>query len=242
MKLSEAQLTATRWLTENGAKHLACLIGSIVFHSSTPIVIADDSRRLVEASMGASKLLGLSRGDIIGRSLDEFMTLDAAPVISERWRTFLQEGEQQGTFSLLEPDGSAREVDYTAKLNVLPDRHLLVLTAPDAITPGKGTNSNGTCCAQETQPGSSPDTSAENGSHSFIPASVQDYALLLLDVNEEIASWYAGAEVCMVSRAIRSLAATFRCSTPMKISLVPIKNRRLRILPPMGISAPKTCK
>ena len=55
----------------------------------TPIVIADDSGRLLEASMGASKLLGLSRREIIGRSLDEFMALDVAPVISERWQSFL---------------------------------------------------------------------------------------------------------------------------------------------------------
>lgn len=145
MQLSEDQLTGTRWLIENGPKHLACLIGSIVFQSSTPVVIADDSRRCVEASMGASQLLGLSRGEIIGRSLDEFMKFDAASVM------------------------------------LLPDRHLLVLTALDAKTPG-------------TKLDSSLDSSAKNSSTTFIPASVQDYALFLLDVNGDIVTWYAGAE------------------------------------------------
>lgn len=40
---------------------------AIVFHPSTPILIADDDRHYQEASIGASRLLGLPRESIIGR-------------------------------------------------------------------------------------------------------------------------------------------------------------------------------
>ena len=115
------------WLAENGPKELELLFRAIVFHPSTPILLTDDDRRYRDASVGASKLLGLPREKIIGRSLDDFAAPNVKPVISERWRAFLEEGEQEGTLQLVGPDGGPRDVEYSAKGNVLPVRHLLVL-------------------------------------------------------------------------------------------------------------------
>src|ERR1700683_4096798 len=125
-----SQPQAARWLSETVPKELELLFRAIVFHPSAPILLADDDRQYREASVGASKLLGLPREKIIGRSLDDFAEPSFKPVISERWRTFLEEGEQDGTLELLGPDGSPRDVEYSAKGNVLPVRHLLVLKDP----------------------------------------------------------------------------------------------------------------
>jgi formate hydrogenlyase transcriptional activator len=122
-----SQPQVASWLAENGPKELELLFRAIVFHPSTPILLADDERRYRDASVGASKLLGLPREKIIGRSLDDFAAPDIKPEISERWQAFLENGEQQGTLRLMGPDGDAKEVGYTAKGNVLPVRHLLVL-------------------------------------------------------------------------------------------------------------------
>ncbi len=127
MNSTASQPVAIRWLTENGPKELELLLRAVIFHPSTPILIADNDRRYQEASVGASKLLGLPREKIIGRSLDEFAVPEIRPVISERWRKFLEEGEQVGTLQLLGPDGAPRDVEYVAKGNVLPVRHLLAL-------------------------------------------------------------------------------------------------------------------
>src|SRR5580693_5248222 len=118
------------WLAENGPKELESLFRAIVFQPSAPILLADNDRRYREASVGASKLLGLPREEIIGRSLDDFAEPSFRPVISERWQSFLQQGEQKGTLQLVGPDGGARHVEYLAKGNVLPVRHLLVLRDP----------------------------------------------------------------------------------------------------------------
>ena len=171
MNSTASQPQATRWLTENGPKELESLFRAIVFHPSAPILIADDDRHYREASIGASKLLGLPREKIIGRSLDDFAAPGIKPVISERWQAFLEEGEQVGTLQLLGPDGTPRDVEYTAKGNVLPVRHLLVLR-------------------DKTKPAEADKDPSQN----TIPSWVQDYALFLLDVDGQIVAWYAGAE------------------------------------------------
>jgi len=157
------------WLTENGPKELESLFRAIVFHPSAPILLADDDRNYTEASVGAGKLLGLPRAKIIGKNLDDFADPGFKPVLSERWRAFLEEGEQVGTLPLVGPDGAPREVEYTAKGNVLPVRHLLVLRDKSK---------------RESDGDATPN---------IIPPWVQDYALFLLDADGQIAAWYAGA-------------------------------------------------
>jgi formate hydrogenlyase transcriptional activator len=161
------------WLAENGPIELELLVRAIVCHPSESILIADNDRRYLDASPGAGKLLGLSREKIIGRSLDDFIEPSFKPQVSGLWRAFLERGEQQGTLRLLGPDGSPREVEYTAKGNVLPVRHLLVLRDKTVETETEG------------------QAQAAGGD---IPGWVQDYAIFLLDVDGIVAAWYSGAE------------------------------------------------
>jgi formate hydrogenlyase transcriptional activator len=163
------------WLAENGPKELEGLFRAIVFHPSVPLLLADNDRHNLEASVGASKLLGLPREKIIGRSLDDFAEPNFKPVISERWNAFLKEGEQEGTLKLVGADGTPREVEYTAKGNVLPARNLLVLN-------DKTANDGG------------PAVADKEPLKNRVPTWVQDYALFLLGVDGQVVAWYAGAE------------------------------------------------
>ncbi len=130
-----SQPQTAAWLLEHGPKELELLFRAIVFQPSTPILLADNNRQYREASVGASKLLGLPREKIIGRSLDDFAKPSFKPRISELWRAFLDEGEQEGTLQLVVgPDGCQREIEYLAKGNVLPVRHVLVLRDKNAPT------------------------------------------------------------------------------------------------------------
>jgi PAS domain S-box-containing protein len=172
-----AQPQVAGWLEEHGPKELELLFRTIVFHPAAPILLADDERRYREASIGASKLLGLPREKIIGRSLDDFAEPSFKPVISKRWRDFLDHGEQEGTLPLVGLDGAPRDIEYIAKGSVLPLRHLLVLRDKSA-----GTTDGG------------PVERHKGSSTRGFPAWVEDYALYLLDADGQIATWYAGAE------------------------------------------------
>jgi formate hydrogenlyase transcriptional activator len=162
---------STRWLTENGSKELEAFFQAILFQSSASILLVDNERRYQEASLGAAKLLGIPRRQVIGRTLDDFAAPSIKPVISKRWQDFLLKGEQAGALQLLAPDGTAREVEYTVKGNVLPVRHLLLLRDQTK--------------AAEVD---------KDRSRNPLPSWVKDYALFLLNVDGQLVAWYAGAE------------------------------------------------
>jgi formate hydrogenlyase transcriptional activator len=159
---------AARWLMENGPRELELLFRAIVFHPAAPILVTDDAGESKDASVGAGKLLGLPREAVIGRHVADFAQSDFKPQISKLLQTLQEQGEHEGTLRLLRPDGTPREVEYTAKSNVLPVRHVLVLRD----------KSQG---AVESAPAA-------------IPSWVQDYALYLLDSEGRVAAWYTGAE------------------------------------------------
>ena len=161
---------AARWLVENGPRELEILFRAILYHPSTPILITDDDGNSRDASVGVGKLLGLPREKIIGRPVGDFAEPASKPEISQLWRALQERGEQEGTLRLLGPDRSPLDVAYTAKGNVLPVRHLLVLR--DQTAPAE----------------------TGHGPAAGIPAWVQDYALFLLDVDGRIVTWYSGAE------------------------------------------------
>jgi PAS domain S-box-containing protein len=110
---------------------LELLFRAVVFYPSVPILIADDDRKNRDASSGAGQLLGAPRSEIIGKKLEDFAEPAFKPQVTELWRAFLGQGEQQGKLRLATADGTVREVEYMAKVNVLPVRHVVVLHDKD---------------------------------------------------------------------------------------------------------------
>src|SRR5580658_837431 len=159
----------SRWLAENGPKELESLFRSIVYHPSASILITDDGGNSRDASIGVVKLLGIPREKIIGRPIDDFAPAGSKPKLWQLSQALLQQGEQKGALQLMDSNGILREVDYTAKGNVLPVRHAVVLRDKNA--------------PRETG----------DGSKDSIPSWVQDYAFYLLDTEGRVAAWYAGA-------------------------------------------------
>jgi PAS domain S-box-containing protein len=175
MPSASSQSQVEVWLAQNGPKELELLFRAVVFHPSVPILITDSDRRYLEASSGAGKLLGVPRDKIIGRRLDDFADPGFRPRISKLWKAFLQRGEQEGALRLIGPDGNPKDVEYSAKGNVLPVRHALILHLKPLPANSKG--------------GKSADTKRRR-----TPKWIQDFALFLLDSGGNIAAWYSGAE------------------------------------------------
>jgi PAS domain S-box-containing protein len=156
----------TDWLVENGLRELESLFRAVLYHPSEPILIADSDRHCLDANSGAGRLLGLSRDQIIGRRIDDFAEASFRPRIEQLWRAFMEQQEQEGTFQLVGPDGNVREVDYTAKGNILPVHHLFVLR----------------------------DKARKKIDDDPASSWVKDYAFFLLDPDGSVVACYSGAE------------------------------------------------
>jgi two-component system cell cycle sensor histidine kinase/response regulator CckA len=88
------------------------------------ILIADDDGRYVDVNHAACELLGRERGAVLGLTVADISTsvVDAKAA----WAAFLEAGESTGSFAVVRPDGEKRELEFAAKANVLPGRHLSV--------------------------------------------------------------------------------------------------------------------
>ncbi len=89
------------------------------------IVITNDEGQYVSANPAAHELFGLSRADLIGRSVADFSepTLEGGPT----WRGLLEQEQGIGELRILRPDGQIRDTEYTTVANFLPHRHLSIL-------------------------------------------------------------------------------------------------------------------
>ncbi len=181
------QPRSRQWLSDAGLKQLELLFRAIVYPPAEPILIADNDRIYRDASCGAGRLFGLPRNRIIGRRLDDFAEPRFRPLIASSWRDFLERGEQQGTFRLVGADGKVREVEYAAKGNALPDRHVLALRDK----------------SRRDQVAKVED-----------PGWVQDYALFLFDADGQVIAWFSGAERIYGYRSAEMVGRSLSCLYP----------------------------
>jgi PAS domain S-box-containing protein len=89
------------------------------------ILILDNRGTCVEANPAALHLLGADRSQLVGQSIQRFH----APVddFENKWMRFLDRKEDHGEAQLIRLDGGELFVEYTAKSNYLPGRHVAVL-------------------------------------------------------------------------------------------------------------------
>jgi PAS domain S-box-containing protein len=89
------------------------------------ILILDDRGICLETNPAALRLLGAQRAELVGQSIQKFH----APVddFQNAWTRFLERKEEHGEAKLIRQDGGEVFIEYTAKANYLPGRHVAVL-------------------------------------------------------------------------------------------------------------------
>jgi len=93
---------------------------------STPdgVILFDENFRYVEANPAAAAIYGVSRDQLIGRSVTEFTEPNYNT--DEAVRNFLKTGHYFSVDKIKHPDGTFSIVESTGTANVLPGRHLFI--------------------------------------------------------------------------------------------------------------------
>ena len=91
------------------------------------ILIASDTGEYVGANDAACDLFGVSIDELLGAKVEDFARPGDELQTRLAWQAFLEQGEQEGEFSLYRPDGEMRDLEFKAKAGFVPGRHLSVL-------------------------------------------------------------------------------------------------------------------
>jgi PAS domain S-box-containing protein len=89
------------------------------------ILIVDDAGTCLDANPAAATILRLPLNDLIGQNIRCF--LDDSSALTEGWNTILETKNRRGRVGIVAGDGTQLFVDFTAAVNYLPGRHVLVL-------------------------------------------------------------------------------------------------------------------
>lgn len=116
----------------SSSPELAGRTGLTTAPSQLSILVVDDQRRCLEANLAACRLLGLPRRAAVGRTVDDFLTSGMRKRLDHVWRAFREGGGHAGPFELSSQAAEAHEVNISVVANVLPGRHLLILSATES--------------------------------------------------------------------------------------------------------------
>jgi PAS domain S-box-containing protein len=89
------------------------------------ILILDDRGICLEANPAALALLGAQRNELVGHSIQKFHS--PVPDFENEWKRFLDRKDEHGEAQLIRRDGGEVFIEYSAKANYLPGRHVAVL-------------------------------------------------------------------------------------------------------------------
>ncbi|WP_201292880.1 PAS domain S-box protein, partial [Halobacterium bonnevillei] len=110
---------------DSGASREVQRYGAAFERARDAMIVVDEDGACVEVNASACELFGLSREDLLGRHLEEFVPEDYGFEVD--WLAFDTEATATGTFPAVRPDGERRLVEYAATANIVPGEHLAVL-------------------------------------------------------------------------------------------------------------------
>ena len=94
--------------------------------SARAVLVVDDDCVCIEASLGACRMLGVGRGELVGRRVEALLEPTSRERFAHVWRAFQSDGGHAEPFALEAP-ATVIEVGATVTANVLPGRHLITL-------------------------------------------------------------------------------------------------------------------
>jgi PAS domain S-box-containing protein len=91
------------------------------------LMLVDDARRYVSVNAPAAAMLGAPPEVVIGRRMEHYTPRDSLPLLERGWAALERTGELEGRGRLRRDDGSHRMVEWRARWQFAPGRHLVAL-------------------------------------------------------------------------------------------------------------------
>lgn len=114
------QARAADCLLEDGPRALELLFRAVTSHPIVPILITDNDCNSCDASAGTGPLLAVPCDKIISQRIDDFAGPNFRPQLSDLWRAFRGQREQEGTLGLAGPHKTHSGHRYSAKDEQVP--------------------------------------------------------------------------------------------------------------------------
>ncbi len=91
------------------------------------IVIFTDDLRFVNGNPAVERMLGRPQDELYDRRLTNVLNAEQAENVRAQHAELLRTGSQRGIFSVTRPDGSVIDLEYVARANFVPGRHVAQL-------------------------------------------------------------------------------------------------------------------
>ena len=88
------------------------------------IFITDDDRRYVDVNPAGCDLIGVSKRDLIGRHLDEFLPPERIEHVQTLWAEYIKGGPVREEWQTMRPDGTVVVSEASARPNFVPGLHI----------------------------------------------------------------------------------------------------------------------
>jgi PAS domain S-box-containing protein len=116
--------------------------GLLFRHALDALVLIDDDARFIDSNVSASELYGLSADELRGRMLFEFTPPELVDRLEALWRTVRRNGYAGDESAIVSGTGESLLVEFHAKADFVPGRHLLRIQRAETISserpPGSG--------------------------------------------------------------------------------------------------------
>jgi PAS domain S-box-containing protein len=94
--------------------------------TTTPVIVVDESRNIVEINEAALALFGRSRGEVIGTSVIGLLKPSELAKSAAGFQELLKAGEYEGTRTFVRPDGTEVTMDMAGRMATLGQRRLAI--------------------------------------------------------------------------------------------------------------------
>jgi two-component system, cell cycle sensor histidine kinase and response regulator CckA len=106
-------------------KESANLFQAVFDGAYEAMIISNDEGTYVDVNPAACELVGYTRDELLGQKVGVLSR--TTDTVEQAWRALLKDGAVKGQYEFTRPDGIECEVEFSARANALPGKHVIVL-------------------------------------------------------------------------------------------------------------------